>query len=427
MARIKKACKNHPDRLSSRRCYYCHAYLCSECQHHFEHHIFCGRWCYLRWKITAFVKRLRKKTYVLPLTLLVLILFSNGTLLLYVNHRFNQLPTVKTEPAVVRKSDSVYFKLDSTFSPSRGQLSLQIHVSPNLSASLWHNGTLEQFTSEQNGKIIFKHVPLRFGNNQFIIWAHRANGQTQLIDSLHIYFSSARLQYLSQPVLQVRTNKKIIALTFDAGSTNRGSQNILTILRNHNLHCTLFVTGQFLKQHPELVQQMVIDGHEIGNHTFSHPHFTTYNQNSLQKTAPHVNRAFVRQQLLKVDSLFFQLTRKHLAPFWRAPFGEYNKDILRWAAEAGFKHIGWSSKCDALDWTVDSTNALYRSGNEILNHFLKLEKEEGLAGKIILMHLGTDRQADFPYQILPALIDSLQNRGYRFVTVSELLNQQGLL
>ena len=106
---------------------------------------------------------------------------------------------------------------------------------------------------------------------------------------------------------------------------------------------------------------------------------------------------------------------------YRAP-GETTEEFLRWAAEAGFKHIGWSPKCDALDWVKDSTSSLYRSSNQILQHFLKLEEEHGLNGRIILMHIATERQNDFAYLMLPALIDSLRHRGYRFVTVSKLLN-----
>ena len=426
MARTKKACKNHPHRLSSRRCYYCHEHICNECQQKYEHHIFCSRWCYVRWKTEQFFKKVKiNKIADLPLLfLLAVIVLSNLFLFLYFNQKISNLRSEKKSLSMVEQKDSLYFQIDSTFNPVWGRTSFKIKVSPGLTASLWHNGQMVKFATEQGGQIVFNNLKLRYGQNRITIWAHQPDGKTQLIDSLNLFFSSARLKYLSKPVVQVPTKNKWLAITFDAGSTNRGTRQILEILRDKKIRCTMFITGQFLKHFPDDVLQMRDDGHEIGNHTFNHPHLTTYARNHLQKNGEQVNRDFVIGQLLKVDSMYFQLSGRHLAPFWRAPFGEYNQQILNWAAEAGFKHIGWSAKCDALDWTVDSTQTLYRSAQEILQHFLNLEAKAGLAGKIILMHLGTDRTTDFPFRILPALIDSLRNRGYRFVTVSELLNQQ---
>ncbi len=122
------------------------------------------------------------------------------------------------------------------------------------------------------------------------------------------------------------------------------------------------------------------------------------------------------------DSMFRRLTGIHLAPLWRAPFGELNRDILRWAAEAGWKHTGWSLRCDSWDWVADSASKLYRTPNEIVTHFERLEQSQGLNGRILLMHLSSERKNEFPYTVLGRLIDSLRGRGYRFVTVSGLLN-----
>jgi peptidoglycan/xylan/chitin deacetylase (PgdA/CDA1 family) len=109
-------------------------------------------------------------------------------------------------------------------------------------------------------------------------------------------------------------------------------------------------------------------------------------------------------------------------PYWRAPFGEINKEILFWAAELGYRHIGWSSRCDSWDWVEDTTSNLYRSSLEIKKHFLQLEEKKGLKGKIILMHLASERLSDFPYENLPGLIDELRGRGYSFLKISQLLS-----
>ncbi len=426
MARKKQPCKNHPQRLTVRRCYYCHEHICHECQVKLEHHLFCGRWCYFRWKLNELLK-LKARIFLRPVHLLLgTVLLVNVFLFFYFNHKIERLALKPASTPLTKQSDSLWFHIDSTFSPLQGKTSFTIQVSSGTGASLWHNGKLIDFKSEQHNQIVFPAVPLFFWNNKIVIWAHQQDGTTRLIDSLSIFYRSARLEFLARPLSYVPIQSKQLALTFDAGSTNRGTDELLEVLRSRQLKCTIFVTGRFLEHFPQTVQQLLADGHEIANHTYSHPHLTTYVQNHQHQTQKSVNREFVQNQLLKTDSLFFTLSGRHLAPFWRAPFGEYNPQILRWAAEAGFKHVGWSAGCDALDWVEDTTQTLYRSGKQILQHFLQLEQKRGLKGKIILMHLGTDRQQDFPYLILPALIDSLHKRGYRFVTISQLMNQRSL-
>ena len=110
-----------------------------------------------------------------------------------------------------------------------------------------------------------------------------------------------------------------------------------------------------------------------------------------------------------------------MAPLWRAPYGEINSEILLWAAEAGFKHIHWTDKCDTWDWVTDTTSSIYRTGPQILEHFLELDDKVGLGGKIILMHLGTERKTEIPNGILADLITKLRERGYKFKTIGQIL------
>jgi len=69
--------------------------------------------------------------------------------------------------------------------------------------------------------------------------------------------------------------EKKIVLSFDAGSTDRGAAEILDALRGRGIRTTVFLTGQFIRRYPELARQIASDGHEVGNHTFDHPHLTT--------------------------------------------------------------------------------------------------------------------------------------------------------
>jgi peptidoglycan/xylan/chitin deacetylase (PgdA/CDA1 family) len=121
------------------------------------------------------------------------------------------------------------------------------------------------------------------------------------------------------------------------------------------------------------------------------------------------------------DSLLYHGFGLHFKPYWRAPFGEYNDQILNWAAELGYKHIGWSTSCDTRDWVSDMDSDLYRTGEEIYQHLLDLESKGRLKGAIILMHVHTDRVKDKPFKILPKLINTLREKGYKIVPVSTLL------
>ncbi len=423
MAVEKKPCKNHPDRLTSRRCFYCKAPICSECQLHLSHHLFCSKKCYYLWKKDRFLKQFRRLKHKEVYLFFGLILIVLAVQFVYFNHRLNRLARqpVSTNSKVVR-ADSLWFDLDTTVARAEGRITFSIAGNPNAAVLLWHNGRLVPMPANGAKHNFLKNIPLYFGENRFVLWEYLANGKHILIDSFRVNWQSARLQFMARPLYRIPIKSKLVALTFDAGSSDRGSLNILDILRKKKIHCTMFVTGQFLRRYPDIVRQMILDGHQVGNHTFNHPHLTTYARNGKQQTLATCSRQFVIEQLLKTDTLFYHITGRHLAPFWRAPFGEFNRSILRWAAEAGFKHIGWSRHCDALDWVADSTSNLYRTAPEILNHFLQLEETSGLQGRIILMHLGTDRKKDYPYQILTALIDSLRTRGYRFVTVGQLIS-----
>ena len=249
-----------------------------------------------------------------------------------------------------------------------------------------------------------------------------SQGQTSLIDSFKIVFSSARLQYLKKQVSHVFTSKKILALTFDGGSSNRITHHILDTLQSRNVKCTMFLTGNFIRLYPEETKRIVADGHEVGNHSYSHPHLTLLEIDRSSDSRNYVNRDYIKTQLLKTDSMFYQTTKQKMAPLWRAPFGEQNRDIITWAAEAGYKHINWSAKSDSWDWVADTSSALYRTADEIYVHFMRLEEKSGLNGRILLMHLGSERQEDFPYASLGRIIDELKSRGYEFLKISELLS-----
>ncbi len=212
-----------------------------------------------------------------------------------------------------------------------------------------------------------------------------------------------------------------IALTFDGGSSADGTTELLDILQDLHLHVTLFVTGDFITRYPGLLRRAVLDGHEVGNHTLSHPHLTTYNENRRQRLRPGVTRSWFQAQLRDAEELFYRATGRHMAPLWRAPFGEENRTLRAWAWELGYLHVRWSSlrgaSLDSWDWVDDEHSSLYEDAERMKRRLLGFPH---LEGGIILMHLSTHRREP-PWRVLPALVDSLEQRGITPTNVTTLL------
>ena len=416
----KGHCKNHPEKETARRCFYCKEYICSACQQKHEHHLFCSRSHYYRWKAEQILVRL--KPYRAWIFIVLFIILSDILLYALLKQKAPVSPPPAAPADTIAVVDSSWIKMDTTHTAFDYGLQIKIKMEGKARpVLLWKNGVFQESRKPKNGLLDFGTYYFSSGANRFSLWTMDDKGQSSLVDSFTVQFNSARLDFLAKPLSRVYTSEKKLALTFDGGSAAKGTLHILDTLKSRNLKCTLFLTGDFIKRYPALVRRMIADGHELGNHSMHHPHLTNLEIDGSSKSRSYVNRRYIKKELSEPDSLFYILSGIHLAPLWRAPFGELNRDILRWAAEAGWKHTGWSLKCDSWDWVADSTSQLYRTPQEIVTHFEQLENKQGLNGRILLMHLSSERKKDFPYTVLGRLIDSLRSRGYRFVTVSRLL------
>ena len=288
------------------------------------------------------------------------------------------------------------------------------------------NGRMTDVGLAKDGKFIFENVRLEQGENDVQVLALTADGRAQILQRLTARYSAPVPAFLARSFVRGDVNTRRVALTFDGGSGAARAEEILDLLKQFDLRCTIFLTGGFIRRYPQLVIRMVQEGHEIGNHTWSHPHMTSYAQTRTQETLPGVTREFLQNELTKTAALVERVTGKKPAPLWRAPFGEHNEDIRRWAAELGYLHIGWTSgggeTMDTLDWVTDSTDVAYQTGEQILRRLLDFGRQDGNGanGGIILLHLDSQRPAPV-FQILPALIDSMRRRGYTFATVSEMI------
>jgi peptidoglycan/xylan/chitin deacetylase (PgdA/CDA1 family) len=214
-----------------------------------------------------------------------------------------------------------------------------------------------------------------------------------------------------------------VLVSFDAGSSERGAALILDALASRGIRTTIFLTGDFIRRYPEIVRRIAREGHEVGNHTDTHPHLTTYAEDGRQATRAGVNRRFLAGQLARTARLYREVTGRTMAPLWRAPYGEQNAEIRRWAAEQGYWHVGWTGGrggLDGLDWVTDPRSPAYQPAPRLVARLV----DHAENGGIILLHLGSDREEPVAASI-GRLLDGLQARGFRFARASEFLEREG--
>ncbi len=193
------------------------------------------------------------------------------------------------------------------------------------------------------------------------------------------------------PIYYVDTAEKKVAFSFDASWGAERTQQILDTLKEYEIKTTFFLTGFWVEDYPEYVKLIVEEGHELGNHTFSHPHM-----NSLTPGQ-------IREELEKLEQMLIEVAGQKPSLF-RPPFGEYNNEVIRVAGEMGYKSIQWS--IDSLDWQNISKEELI---NRVTSRAHK--------GAIILFHNNGLHTA----AALPEIIEYYQKHGYQIVPISELI------
>jgi peptidoglycan/xylan/chitin deacetylase (PgdA/CDA1 family) len=199
----------------------------------------------------------------------------------------------------------------------------------------------------------------------------------------------------------IATRHKVVALTFDDGPSDL-TPAFLRVLERKHVHATFFVIGNQVNQFPQLVRRALRDGDMIGNHTFTHPDMTQipYREDvrQLQKTIFAIHQATGFTPCL-----------------WRAPYGSINAGLEALARSMGMISIQWDT--DPQDFTVPPTSS-------IVNRVLKgnpYNPDTGVhPGSIVLMHDGGGWRGH-TLAALRQIIDRLRARGYRFVTVAQLL------
>ena len=230
----------------------------------------------------------------------------------------------------------------------------------------------------------------------FEIPFHKLNGiiNDQYLTSL-VQVNENKTEILSSSIEANVTNQsalipgdKYIALTFDDGPHYERTPYILDILKRYDIPATFYVLGNRAEYYPEIVKRAYDEGHEIGNHTWSHPKLTNLSE---QQLLNQVNQA---------TNLITNITGEAPATI-RPPYGAYNDTVRN---IINLPIVNWS--VDTLDWKHGSKEKI-----------IEIVKKSTKNGSIILMHDIHQATAD----AIEDVIIELTNQGYHFVTVSTLL------
>ncbi|MFH7016247.1 polysaccharide deacetylase family protein [Flavobacterium sp. FlaQc-47] len=189
----------------------------------------------------------------------------------------------------------------------------------------------------------------------------------------------------------LETEKKI-AITFDDGPSFF-TLEVLEILKKYNVKATFFCIGKNIEVHPEILKQIINDGHLVGNHSYSHSKFFDF-----------YNAATIKEEIEKTDKLLEKFTSKKIN-FFRPPYGVTTPSIRRALKITGHKVIGWN---------IRSLDGGTKNQNLIFNRIIKLVSPGG----IVLLH----DTASHSVLVLEQFLQFLQQNNYEVISIEELLN-----
>lgn len=193
------------------------------------------------------------------------------------------------------------------------------------------------------------------------------------------------------PVYSVEREDNVVSVTFDASWGGSHTMQILDILDEYDAKATFYLVGLWVDQYPELVQAIHERGHEIGNHSNKHDHM------------PQLSAEAMRKDLSTLSDKVEALTGERPTLF-RAPYGDYNNQVVTTARDAGYEVIQWS--IDSLDWK-----------NRGVEDLIKRATTNVQKGDIILFH----NDAQYIADALPTILAHYQSLGLKVVSTRDIL------
>ncbi len=193
------------------------------------------------------------------------------------------------------------------------------------------------------------------------------------------------------PIYSVDRNDNKISISFDCAWGDEYTRKILDALDFYKVKCTFFCVQFWTEKYPELVKEISARGHDVGTHSATHPKMST------------LSKAKNENELKTSKKAIEDITGKTVELF-RAPFGDYDDEVILTAKEQGLYTIQWD--VDSLDWKD-------LSAEQIATRIISKTK----SGSIILCHNNGLHTAE----ALPLIFTTLQQKGYVFVPISELI------
>ena len=193
------------------------------------------------------------------------------------------------------------------------------------------------------------------------------------------------------PVYRVESDKKQVAISFDAAWGNEQTPELLKILDEHGVKATFFLVGKWVDDFPEDVKSIAAHGNDIGNHSDTHPHL------------PEVGREKTHAEIEACNEKIRKLT--NLTPtLFRPPYGDYDNSVVKCVKELGMYCVQWD--VDSLDWKDPSPEQMTKT---------VLDKVRD--GSIVLMHNGAKNTP----AALPGIIEGIKDKGYEIVLIKDLI------
>lgn len=200
-----------------------------------------------------------------------------------------------------------------------------------------------------------------------------------------------------QIIWEIKTKEKVIALTFDDGPHPKYTAQVLDLLEQYEAKGTFFIVGENAAKNPEIVLRMYEAGHELANHTYTHPYSTSTFK--------------IMKEIKQTNDTIYSITG--FSPiFFRPVEGHYTDAMVNEVVKDGFKIVMWSWHQDTEDWKNPGVK-------KIVNTVLKGTKE----GDVVLFHDGGGNRKQ-TVKALEKILPELQKQGYKFVTISDLLKIQ---
>lgn len=212
----------------------------------------------------------------------------------------------------------------------------------------------------------------------------------------HTYADKGREHYeqTGEVVWDIETQEKVVAITFDDGPDDIYTNQVLDLLEEYDAKATFFVLGKIAEKHPEVILRQYEEGHELANHTYSHPKKPTLSQ--------------IEEEMRKTNGIIYSITGFKPTLF-RPVGGEYTDGMIGVAVKLGYTVILWSWHQDTQDWK-----------NPGVNKIVKKVLDGTKPGDVILFHDGgSDRTQTV--EALKKILPELKKQGYKFVTISEML------